>query len=110
MKLQVMNDLFSLRRELRYPFYNNAVAVLYHQHQNLQAAVNGAYTIIQRSAETLETAARRAVERYPERRDDLTTWINGAKTMVTGNMAWSMHIKRYNLNVADLDGTTEITI
>ncbi len=104
-----MNDLFSLRRELRYPFYNNAVAVLYHKHQNLQAAVDEAYTIIQRSAETLETAARRAVERYPERHD-LTKWINGAKTMVTGNMAWSMHIKRYNLNVADLDGTTEITI
>ncbi|KAK7738968.1 hypothetical protein SLS62_011335 [Diatrype stigma] len=108
--IAIMNDLFSLRRELRYPFYNNAVAVLYHKHQDLQKATDETYRIIQRSAEILEASAKRALDRYPERREDLTTWINGAKTMVTGNMAWSMHIKRYNLCVADLDGTTEITI
>ncbi len=105
-----MNDMFSLRRELRYPFYNNVVAVLYHQYHDLQTAVDETFKIIQRSADTLEAAAKRALERYPERREDLTTWINGAKTMVTGNMAWSMHIRRYSLGVADLDGTTEITI
>ena len=105
-----MNDMFSLKRELRYPFYNNVVAVLYAEHRNLQTAVDETYKIIQRSADTLEAAAKRALERYPERREVLTTWINGAKTMVTGNMAWSMHIKRYALGVKDLDGTTEITI
>lgn len=105
-----MNDMFSLRKELRHPFFNNVVAVLYAQHRDLQTAVDETYKIIQRSAETLEAAAKRVLDRYPERQADLTTWINGAKAMVTGNMAWSMHIKRYALDVATLDGTTEITI
>lgn len=105
-----MNDMFSLRRELRYPFYNNAVAVLYHEHQDLQIAVNEAYKIIVRSANNLEASAERVLERYPKRRADLKIWIDGAKTMVTGNMAWSMHIRRYNLGIMALDGTTEITI
>ncbi|RYO90208.1 hypothetical protein DL766_006131 [Monosporascus sp. MC13-8B] len=108
--IAIMNDMFSLRRELRYPFYNNVVAVLYHQHGDLQTAVDETYKIIQRSAESFEAAARRALEKFPDRKQDLTTWINGAKNMVTGNMAWSMHIKRYDLKVSDLDGTTEITI
>ena len=105
-----MNDLFSLRRELRYPFFNNIVAVLYAKHRDLQASVDETYEVLQRSADILEASAKRALERYPDRRADLTTWINGAKNMVTGNMAWSMSIKRYALGIQTLDGTTEITI
>lgn len=106
----IMNDIFSLRRELQFPFYNNAVAVLYHEHQNLQAAVDATYKIVADSVAGLEGAAERALERYPERRDDLLSFIGGAKSMCTGNIAWSMHIPRYNLGVDKLDGTTEITI
>ena len=87
----------SLRRELRYPFFNNIVAVLYAKHRDLQASVDETYEVLQRSADILEASAKRALERYPDRRADLTTWINGAKNMVTGNMAWSMSIKRYAL-------------
>jgi hypothetical protein len=104
-----MNDMFSLRRELRYPFYNNVVAVLYHQYQDLQTAVDTTYKILQESAAAFEAAATRATERYPDR-PDLKLWIQGAKTMVTGNITWSLFIRRYSLEVQDLDGTTEITI
>ncbi|KAJ7135353.1 isoprenoid synthase domain-containing protein [Mycena filopes] len=31
--IALMNDMFSIKKELRYPFYNNAIAGLYHQHQ-----------------------------------------------------------------------------
>ncbi|KAF7355583.1 Terpene cyclase [Mycena sanguinolenta] len=41
--VSIMNDVFSLRRELMFPFYNNGVAVLYHEHQDLQKAVDEAY-------------------------------------------------------------------
>lgn len=105
-----MNDMFSLRRELRYPFFNNAVAVLYHAHQSLQSATDEVYKIILASVGKFEAAADRALKRYPERRDDLETWVEGAKAMVTGNMAWSMHIRRYSLSVTALDGTSEVTI
>lgn len=105
-----MNDMFSLRRELRYPFFNNAVAVLYHAHQNLQSATDEVYKIIMASVEKFETAAGRALQRYPKCQNELEIWIEGAKTMVTGNMAWSMHIRRYSLGVTALDGTSEITI
>ncbi|KAJ6597498.1 isoprenoid synthase domain-containing protein [Mycena vulgaris] len=106
----IMNDLFSLKKELRYPFYNNAVAVLYHEHQDLQTAVDETYKIILRSIGKLEVAATRALERYPARREDLTKWIDGCKSMSTGNIAWSLHIARYGLQVPNLDGTTEIII
>jgi hypothetical protein len=105
-----MNDLFSLKKELRYPFYNNAVAVLYHEHQDLQTAVDETYRIILRSIGKLEAAATRALERYPARREDLTKWIDGCKSMCTGNIAWSLQIARYALQVPNLDGTTEIII
>ncbi|RYP18846.1 hypothetical protein DL767_009748 [Monosporascus sp. MG133] len=102
--------MFSLKRELRYPFYSNVVAVLYHQHGDLRTAVDETYNIIQRRAESFEAAARRALQKFPDRKQDLARWINGTKTMVTGNVAWSMHIKRYDPNVSDLDGTMEIII
>jgi hypothetical protein len=64
-----VNDILSLRRELRYPYYNNVVAVLYHQLQDLQMAVDETYKIILRNMEKLEEAAKRALGRYPERRE-----------------------------------------
>ncbi|KAI1866597.1 hypothetical protein JX265_002139 [Neoarthrinium moseri] len=108
--IAIMNDMFSLRRELRYPFFNNAVAVLYHEHQCLQTAVNETYKIVLSSAANLEAAEARLLARYPQRKGDLHAWIEGAKTMVTGNMAWSMHIRRYSLDISTLDGTSEVTI
>ncbi|KAF7347133.1 Terpene cyclase [Mycena venus] len=107
--IAIVNDILSLRRELRYPFYNNAVAVLYHQHQSLQKAVDETYRLILRSIKKLEDAAKRALERYPERQG-LATWIEGCKTMCTGNVAWSLHNGRYALGVEALDGTTTITL
>ncbi|KAF7347139.1 Terpene cyclase [Mycena venus] len=106
----IINDILSLRRELRYPYYNNAVAVLYHQHQDLQKAVDETHKIILRSIAKLEEAAKRALNRYPERRADLEAWIDGCKNMCTGNVRWSLHIARYGLGVDALDGTTEITL
>ncbi|KAJ6562190.1 isoprenoid synthase domain-containing protein [Mycena capillaripes] len=107
----IMNDILSLKRELRYPFFNNAVAVLYHQHQDLQKAVDETYRIVHDSIEKLDEAARLALDRYPERYEDLGTWIDGCKNICTGSIAWSLHISRYSLGeVKALDGTTEITL
>ncbi|KAJ7894025.1 isoprenoid synthase domain-containing protein [Mycena leptocephala] len=106
----IVNDILSLRRELRYPYYNNAVAVLYHQLQDLQMAVDETYKIILRNMEKLEEAAKWALGRYPERRENLAAWIDGCKNMCTGNVTWSLHIARYALGVNALDGTTEITL
>ncbi|KAK7063503.1 terpene cyclase [Favolaschia claudopus] len=108
--IAITNDILSLRRELRYPFYNNAVAVLYHQHRDLQTAVDETHKIILASINRLEVAAKNILKRYPERREDLTTWIDGCKTMCTGNLRWSLHIARYALGVDALDGTTGIRI
>lgn len=108
--VSLMNDIFSLRRELMFPFYSNAVAVLYHQHKDLQVAVDELYKLLAGSAAELEAAAQRAIRRYPGRRGDLEAFVTGAKTMVTGNMAWSKYITRYGLGISKFDGTTEITI
>ncbi|KAJ7339940.1 isoprenoid synthase domain-containing protein [Mycena albidolilacea] len=108
--IAIVNDILSLRRELRYPFYNNAVAVFYHQHEDLQKAVDETHRLILRSIEKLEQAVKRAVERYSERQEDLVTWIDGCKTMCTGNVTWSLYIPRFALGVEAVDGTTEITI
>ncbi|KAI0149421.1 isoprenoid synthase domain-containing protein [Pestalotiopsis sp. NC0098] len=96
--VSLMNDLFSLRRELMFPFYN------------LQVAVDELYKLLAGSAAELEAAAQRAIRRYPDRRGDLEAFVTGAKTMVTGNMAWSKYITRYGLGISKFDGTTEITI
>jgi hypothetical protein len=60
-----------LKRELRFPFYNNVVAVLYHQYQDLQMAVDETYRIILRSTEKLEDAAKLTLQRYPEHHEEL---------------------------------------
>ncbi|KAJ7360778.1 isoprenoid synthase domain-containing protein [Mycena albidolilacea] len=108
--IAIVNDLFSLRRELQHPFYNNAVAVLYHQYQELQTAVDETYRIILRGIEQLEDAGKLALKRFPERHEDLSAWIEGCKNMCTGNVLWSLHNARYALGVKAVDGTTEITI
>lgn len=87
-----------------------SVAVLYHEHQDLQAAVNKAYDLVACAVESLETSEKALLGRYPERCADLRLFVNGAKTMCTGNIAWSMHIKRYNLGITKCDGKTEIVI
>ncbi|KAK6537361.1 hypothetical protein TWF694_011553 [Orbilia ellipsospora] len=104
------NDMFSLRRELTFPFYCNAVAVLYHKHQNLQTAVDGVYSLIRESFQRFEEAAKRLFDRYPEKRDILEMFIDGARVMVTGNITWSKKIRRYKLGIEKFDGTTSITI
>ncbi|KAK7957686.1 terpenoid synthase [Apiospora saccharicola] len=108
--ISMMNDAFSLRRELRFPFYNNALAVLYHEYQDLQAAMDQTYEIVKASVRRLDSAAERLLERYPDRRADLEAFIAGAKTMCTGNIEWSIRNKRYNLGLSKCDGTTEIVI
>ncbi|KAF8323759.1 terpenoid synthase, partial [Clavulina sp. PMI_390] len=109
--VSIMNDLFSLKKELESPFYNNAVAVLYHQHRDLQIAVNETYKLLARSVHDLETAAANLYRRFPDRRADLEKFVAGAQTMVTGNMEWSKKIPRYKLGgITKFDGTTEVTL
>lgn len=86
------------------------VAVLYHEHQDLQVAVNKAYDLVVRAVESLETSEKALLGRYPERCADLKAFVNGAKTMCTGNIAWSMHVKRYGLGITKCDGTNEIVM
>lgn len=87
-----------------------SVAVLYHAHQDLQVAVDKAYDLVVRAVDSLEASEKSLGERYPDRRKDLAAFVTGAKTMCTGNVSWSMHIKRYHLGIAACDGTTEIVI
>lgn len=108
--VSLMNDVFSLRRELMFPFYNNAVAVLYHEHRQLRTAVDETYKLVAASVADMEAAFQRLVRRYPDRRGDLERFRHGARGMCSGNMEWSKRNRRYALNVARFDGTTEITI
>lgn len=108
--VSVMNDVFSLRRELMFPFYNNAVAVLYHEHQDLQKALDETYKIVVDSIADMNASFESLVRRYPDRRADLELYVKGARTMCWGNMEWSRRITRYRLGVNTFDGTTEITI
>ncbi|KAK8104927.1 hypothetical protein PG999_008286 [Apiospora kogelbergensis] len=101
--ISMMNDVFSLRRELR-------LAVLYHEYQDLQPAMGQIYEIVKASVSRLDSAAERLLERYPDRRGDLEAFITGAKTMCTGNIQWSIRNKRYNLGFSKCDGTAEIVI
>ncbi|KAF7355592.1 Terpene cyclase [Mycena sanguinolenta] len=108
--INIMNDVFSLRRELIFPFYNNAVAVLYHENQDLQKAVDETYKIVADAVANLEAAHTRLLKKYPGRREDLEVFVTGAKGMCTGNIEWSKRIRRYHLGVPRFDGTTEITL
>ncbi|KAK8106558.1 isoprenoid synthase domain-containing protein [Apiospora kogelbergensis] len=112
--VSLMNDLYSLRRELQHPFYHNAnncsVAVLYHQYQDLQTAVDKTYELIEATVARLRATAAEIQMLYPERREDLLAFVAGAQSSITGNMAWSLANKRYDLGISKCDGTAEITI
>ncbi|KAF3934723.1 hypothetical protein ABW20_dc0106445 [Dactylellina cionopaga] len=106
------NDLFSLRRELAYPFYCNAVAILYHEHQNIQAAVDETFKMISDSTVMFEAAANRMLEKYATHPNlgAVEAFISGLKLICTGNVTWSSQTRRYQLGVDKFDGTTSITI
>ncbi|KAK8106652.1 hypothetical protein PG999_010011 [Apiospora kogelbergensis] len=86
------------------------LAVLYHEHQDLQVAMDKSYEIVKASVSRLESASARLLERYPDRRADLEAFIAGVKTMCTGNIEWSVRNNRYNLGFTKCDGTAEIVI
>ncbi|KAK6356540.1 hypothetical protein TWF718_000895 [Orbilia javanica] len=106
----LVNDVLSLKKELKFPFYCNAVAILYHKHQNLQVAVEKVYHMVAGSVGRLNGAVARLLARYPDRRSDLEAVVCTIKTMCTGNITWSQAIQRYGLDVDKLDGTTSITL
>lgn len=89
---------------------NCRLAVLYHEHQDLQVAMDKSYEIVKASVSRLESASARLLERYPDRRADLEAFIAGVKTMCTGNIEWSVRNNRYNLGFTKCDGTAEIVI
>ncbi|KAF3929391.1 hypothetical protein ABW19_dt0206252 [Dactylella cylindrospora] len=108
--VSLVNDFSSLRKELTFPFYCNAVAVLYHEYQNLQVAVDKAYRMIAESVARLDATAEALLERYPKKRRELEAFTYGLKTMCTGNIVWSKMSERYHLGVENFDGTTFITL
>ncbi|EPS43319.1 hypothetical protein H072_2687 [Dactylellina haptotyla CBS 200.50] len=108
--ISLVNDIFSLRKELAFPFYCNAVAVLYHEHRSLQTAVDETYRLVATSVLNLEVAAERLFQKYPDRRNDLEGFVYAAKTMCTGNITWSRMTRRYKLGIDRFDGTTSITL
>ncbi|KAK8080296.1 hypothetical protein PG997_008114 [Apiospora hydei] len=108
--IALTNDVFSLKRELKNPFYNNVIAVLYHQHHDLQTAVDKTYEMVKSSIERLLAAEARLLELFLGRREDLPAFFGGAKTMITGNITWSIQNERYGLGISKCDGTTEVVI
>ncbi|KAK8051744.1 hypothetical protein PG993_003129 [Apiospora rasikravindrae] len=108
--IALTNDVFSLKRELKYPFYNNVIAVLYHQYHDLQIAVDKTYVMVKCSIARLLAAEARLLELFPGRQEEVAAFVGGAKTMITGNITWSIQNARYGLGISKCDGTTEIVI
>lgn len=68
------------------------------------------YELIEATVARLRATAAEIQMLYPERREDLLAFVAGAQSSITGNMAWSLANKRYDLGISKCDGTAEITI
>jgi hypothetical protein len=103
----LVNDLFSLRKELGSGDGMNLVsALMHHQGLPLQAAVDVLLRGIEDASDEYTRACRTLRARYRdhERRADLDRYLDAVGHMIAGNLAWHYESRRYHGPHHEWDG------
>ena len=100
--ISITNDILSLKKELRIGIADSAIPILFSLTRDLDEAMKHTVEILESSKQVFDEAEQRVLTRLgiagdEEKRARTKKYIDSLKTMVTGNVAWSMRSERYGL-------------
>ncbi|KAI1328344.1 terpenoid synthase [Xylariaceae sp. FL0255] len=95
----VINDLISLKKEMKASSVLNSVAILFHQYGDLDIAVDMSLDHIRKLVALFDHTADSVLSSVTDSRehDAISQVIDLMRTVNTGNLEWSLQAKRYGV-------------
>jgi hypothetical protein len=110
-----VNDVVSLKKEIKYPTSSNMVKILYLQHRDIQQAIDETCIKIVDSVARLDAAALRLLEKYSAKKDsgmhdNIQGFIQGVRGLLLGQYRWAIRSPRYKICVETLQNGLELEL
>ncbi|EMR63114.1 putative terpene synthase family protein [Eutypa lata UCREL1] len=102
----IVNDLISFKKEMKQGSILSSVAILYHRLDNLNAAVEASLGYLKELISEFDRTAEMVLDGFPvdsREFDVVSRSIDSMRMVNTGNLEWSLQVKRYGV----LEGMTE---
>ncbi|KAI1259784.1 terpenoid synthase [Xylariaceae sp. FL1019] len=96
----IINDLLSLKKEMKAKSVLSSVAILFHQYGNLDTAVDMSLEHTRQLVELFDRTADDVLsdpELGAKDRDAISKIVDLMRTVNTGNLSWSLQAKRYGV-------------
>ncbi|KAI3332001.1 terpenoid synthase [Xylariaceae sp. AK1471] len=95
----IINDLLSLKKEMKAQSVINSVAILFHQYNDLDVAVEMSLDHIRQLVDLFDLTADDVLSSDSDDRelDAIAQVIDLMRTVNTGNLEWSLQAKRYGV-------------
>ncbi|KAI1102360.1 terpenoid synthase [Jackrogersella minutella] len=96
----IVNDLISFKKEMKAGSVLSSVAILYHQVENLDAAVQMSLAHLRILVEEFDRTANTILSKFllePNEVDAVSRVIDSLRMINTGNLEWSLQAKRYGV-------------
>ncbi|KAI1379567.1 terpenoid synthase [Hypoxylon crocopeplum] len=94
----IVNDLVSLKKEMKAGSVLSSVAILYHQVDNLDAAVQMSLAHLRILVDEFDRTANTILSKCPlnpDEADSVSKVVDALRMVNTGNLDWSLQAKRY---------------
>jgi len=98
--ISAVNDILSLKKELRDNCVLSLIPVCVYNGMELQTAIDTTWDFLKGVVERFEAAAKRLLEFVGENSADYgrtVVFVDALRTTQTGNMLWSIETDRYGL-------------
>lgn len=103
--VSTVNDLLSLKKEIRRGAIDSLIPIYLHKVGNLQTAVEMVVAFLVDEINGMDEAALSLFKCYEIADEDLKkqvkNYVDGCKHYMTGNMAWSLETGRYGVECVD---------
>lgn len=110
----IVNDLLSLKKEMREQSVLNSVAILFNQYGSLDVAVEMSLDQLKQLVDLFDRTAEDVLSSdafTPSELDAIAQVIDSMRTVNTGNLEWSLYAKRYGVaqHITE-NGTIELVL
>ena len=112
--ISAVNDLLSVKKEIQRDAIDSLIPILYAHIGSVEGAVGQVVKFIESEVAKMDAAAASVEMTYagqePEVRRMVLDFIDGCKSYVTGNLAWSLKTDRYGVKDHLDEKTGEIVV
>ncbi|KAI0382052.1 hypothetical protein F5Y04DRAFT_280286 [Hypomontagnella monticulosa] len=112
--ISVINDVLSLRKEIRLGCIDNIVPVIFASTNNLREAVSLSVAALRAAKEGFDEAAKDLLTERAEREESykhIQAFIEVERSNCVGNLIWSLETQRYNVSgVMRKDGSLDFAL